>query len=62
MVPLFSMAALLPDADDVDANRDDEMWRVIWLAPGVVGLIVILLVVRAYRLEPITFCLVKGLR
>ena len=60
-VPLFSMAALLPDADDVEANRADEMWRVIWLAPGIVGLFVILLIVKAYRLEPVTFCLVKGL-
>mmetsp|Transcript_25446 Transcript_25446/g.29877 ORF Transcript_25446/g.29877 Transcript_25446/m.29877 type:complete len:128 (+) Transcript_25446:667-1050(+) len=55
------MAALLPSADDIEANQVDEMWRIIWLMPAFVSLITIPFVLLAFRHEPVQFCLVGGL-
>ena len=41
-VLVYGLGALLPDAKDLSGNRDDEYWRVIWLFPALVGIIVIL--------------------
>jgi len=60
LMPAFGLAAILPDTEDLQANKDDELWRVIWLAPAVIGIIVILLTVLVFRQEPVSFCLMEG--
>jgi len=57
---VFFLGAVLPDPEDLQANKDDEMWRVIWLGPAVVGIVMILLVLFVMRLEPILFSVMKG--
>ena len=57
---VFGLAALLPDADDLQANKDDELWRVIWLAPAVIAIVEILLVLFAFPYEPVGFCMMMG--
>lgn len=47
-IAVFGLAALLPDPKDFEANKSDEFWRVIWLAPGVIGLIVIAMVLLVF--------------
>ena len=56
----FLMGELLPLPEDIQANKDDELWRVIYLVPAIVGLIVILLVVFVFKQEPITFCIMNN--
>lgn len=56
----FGLAALLPDAKDEEANKQDELWRVIWLTPAAIGIIVILLVLFVFKLESVGFCLMEG--
>jgi len=41
--------------------KDDELWRVIYLVPTIVGIIVSLLVLFIFRYEPISFCIMNGL-
>jgi len=57
---VFSLAAILPDQKDIEANKQDELWRVIWAAPSLIAIIAILLVLTVYRLEPIGYYLMKG--
>ena len=59
-IAVFGLAALLPDAKDLEANKADEYWRVIWLAPGAIGLIVIMMVLLVFRYEPVAYCLMLG--
>ena len=56
----YGMGAFLPEPDDVEANRADEMWRVIYIMPGVIGITEIMLIFFVFKLEPITFCIRKG--
>lgn len=56
----YLMGELLPSPDDIQANKDDELWRVIYLVPGIVGVIVVLLVLLVFRQEPITYCIMSG--
>ena len=51
------MGGLLPDAEDVEANKEDEMWRVVYLMPAVIGIVEIILITLVFKLEPITFCI-----
>ena len=48
-IPVFGLAAFLPDFEDKEALKNDEMWRLIWLGPAAVGVIMILLVLTVYR-------------
>ena len=59
-IACFALGYLLPDADDLEANKEDELWRVIWLGPTFVGIIEILLILVVFRNEPIAFCLTEG--
>ena len=36
------------------------MWRVIYLVPGVIGVIEIILIALIFRLEPIAYCIMMG--
>ena len=60
-VPTFLMGAFLPDADDYEANKADELWRIIYMAPAMIGVIEILLILLIFNLDPISFCIMKGL-
>ena len=48
-VAVFGMGAILPDPDDFEANKNDELWRIIYLAPAFIGVIEILLIVTIFR-------------
>ena len=56
----FSMGAILPDPKDVEANKKDELWRVIYLMPAMIGLVEIILILGVFRYDPIAFCISKG--
>lgn len=53
----FIMGGILPDPEDFAANEDDEMWRVIYLVPAMIGLVEIALISFVFRQEPIAFCI-----
>ena len=38
-VPLFLLGAILPESDDKQGNKDDELWRVIYMIPAVIAII-----------------------
>ena len=57
---VFFMSAVLPESDNVQANYEDEFWRVIWLGPAFTGIISILLVLFVFRLEPVAYSLMIG--
>ena len=57
---VFLMGVVLPDPADIQANKDDELWRIIWAAPAAIGLIEILLTLLVMRLEPIAYCMMTG--
>lgn len=57
----YFLGEILPDPEDIQANKDDELWRVIYFVPAVVGVVVILLVVLIFRQEPITYCIMNDL-
>ena len=57
----YLMGEILPDPEDIQANRDDELWRVIYIVPAIVGIIVILLVLLIFRDEPVTYCIMNDL-
>ena len=59
-VVCYGLGALLPDAEDVEANKETEMWRVIWLMPAAIGIVVICFTLFIYKLEPIGYCLMEG--
>ena len=59
-VPCFLLAGLLPAAEDLQANQEDEYWRVIWLGPVLIGMIEIVLQLLVMRDEPVAFCLMNG--
>ena len=56
LIPVYALGAILPDVEDKEALKNDEMWRVIWLAPALIAIIVILLTMTLIRQEPILFC------
>ena len=56
----FLMGAILPDPDNFQANKDDEMWRVIFLVPALIGVVGNILIIFIFRLEPISFCIMMG--
>jgi len=57
---VFMMGIILPDADDFEAAKEDELWRLIWIAPAVIGLVEILLTLFVMRLEPISYLMMMG--
>ena len=59
-LPALGLAALLPDPKDFEANKEDELWRVIWVSPAIIGVVVILLVLFVFKEEPVSYCLMKG--
>lgn len=56
-IPCYGMGAILPDAKDFEANKNDEMWRVIYLVPAFIGVFEIIFLLLVFKEEPITFCI-----
>ena len=56
----FGMGGLLPDAKDLEANKADEYWRVIYLVPAFIGIFIVLIVALVFKQEPIAYCIVMG--
>lgn len=38
-VAIFGMGAILPDPDDEQGLKDDENWRIIYMAPAMIAVI-----------------------
>jgi len=57
---VYFLGAVLPDLEDFEANKKDEMWRVIWAFPALIGIIEILLTLFVMRQEPIAYCMMTG--
>ena len=51
----------MPDADDKEANKETELWRIVYFAPAVLGITMLLLIFLVFREEPITYCMTMGL-
>ena len=51
------MGRMLPNFTDIQANKDDSLWRVIYIIPGIIGAISGLLVLFVFTEEPISFCI-----
>lgn len=47
----------MPDPKDYEGNKNDEMWRVIFLVPAFIGVFEIILLLLVFKEEPITFCI-----
>ena len=60
LVAAYGMGGFLPDPKDVEANKEDELWRIIYLMPAFIGIIGILLIVAIFRQEPIAYCIMMG--
>ena len=54
------MGGLLPDPEDKEANKSDENWRLIYAAPGIIGVVELILILFIFRYEPIAYCVSKG--
>ena len=49
----FGLGSILPDSGDFEANKADELWRVIYLMPAFIGVIESLLIGLIFKHEPI---------
>ena len=49
----FGLGSILPDCEDFEASKADELWRVIYLMPAFIGVIGILLIGLIFKYEPI---------
>ena len=56
---VFAPAELLPDQDDEQKQKEDEMWRVIWLTPAFIAIVVLLAIKFFFPYETVAFCLMK---
>lgn len=61
IIPCLQLGGILPDPNDLQANRDDSLWRVIYIVPAIIGFITSLLVIFVFTEEPISFCIMNGL-
>ena len=60
-IAAFGLGFILPDSDgDVQALKDDQLWRVIYLFPVLVGVVEIICVLFVFTLEPINYCIATG--
>ena len=57
----FLMGGILPDPDDIEANKEDQMWRIIYLFPAANGVCSILILMFVFRYEPIGYLVSKNL-
>ena len=54
---VLGMGALLPDQKDYEANKIDELWRIIYIAPIFIGAIEIFFILVVFKHEPIAYCI-----
>ena len=45
----FVLGGILPDPDDLEANKDDQLWRVIYGMPAAIGVFSILILLFVFR-------------
>ena len=48
-VVAFGMGGFLPDSKDFEANKNDELWRIIYLMPAFIGTIEIIFILSVFR-------------
>ena len=58
----FSMGVLLPDFEDVEANKTNETWRIIFMTPAILGLFVMIMFLCVYKEDTIIYCVQMGLK
>ena len=56
-IATFAPAELLPDQDDEQKQKEDEMWRVIWLMPAFSAIVVLLSIKIFFPYETVAYCL-----
>ena len=56
----FLLGVILPNPEDTEANKEDEMWRVIYCFPAIVALVELLLILCVFRYDPVTYCISMG--
>ncbi len=58
--PCYGMGSILPDPKgDVQALKQDENWRVIFMFPALIGVFSLVMLFLVFKEEPITFCIVS---
>ena len=58
----MSMGVVLPDIDDIEANKANETWRIVFMTPAILGIIVMVLLLTVFKDDTITYCVQKGLK
>lgn len=56
----FALGQMLPNNEDTEALAKDELWRIIYLAPAMVGVIQIVFILTVFRYEPVAYCIMTG--
>ena len=55
--PAFLLGSILPETEDVQGNKDDENWRIIFMMPALIGIASILLILFVFDIDPIIYCI-----
>ena len=58
----LSLGVLLPEFEDIEANKLNETWRIIFMTPAMIGFFVMLMLLCVYKEDTITYCIQKGLK
>ena len=60
LVVAYNLGIILPDPDDLEANKEDELWRIIYLFPLFIGVFELAVILLVFRQEPIAYCILTG--
>ena len=52
----MSLGVVLPDIDDVEANKANETWRIVFMTPAILGLFVMVMLLTVFKEDTITYC------
>ena len=56
------MGVLLPDFEDVEANKLNETWRIIFMMPAIIGFFIMLMLLCVFKEDTVTYCVQKNLK
>ena len=56
------MGVILPDFEDVEANKVNETWRIIFMMPAMIGFFVMLMLLFVFKEDTVTYCVQKGFK